>query len=68
MSGLHDPTSLDMHRGYLYIGEGSSIARVQLGNDLHAGPVERIITSLPDGGQQRHAQFSSGQIITSTSR
>ena len=51
VSGLHDPTSLDMHEGYLYIGEGNSIARVQLGNDLHAGPVERIITDLPDGGQ-----------------
>ncbi len=51
VSGLHDPTSLDMHGGYLYIGEGSSIARVQLGNDLHAGPVERIITGLPNGGQ-----------------
>ena len=51
VSGLHDPTSLDMHGGYLYIGEGSSIARVQLGNDLQAGPIERIITGLPDGGQ-----------------
>lgn len=51
VSGLHDPTSLDMHGGYLYIGEGSSIARVQLGNDLQAGPIERIITDLPDGGQ-----------------
>ncbi len=51
VSDLHDPTSLDMHGGYLYIGEGSSIARVQLGNDLKAGPVERMITGLPDGGQ-----------------
>ena len=51
VSDLHDPTSLDMHEGYLYIGEGSSIARVQLSNDLHAGPVERIITGLPEGGQ-----------------
>lgn len=51
VSDLHDPTSLDMHEGYLYIGEGNSIARVQLGNDLHAGPVERVITGLPDGGQ-----------------
>ncbi len=51
VSGLNDPTSLDIYKGYLYIGEGSSIARVQLGSDLHAGPVERIITGLPDGGQ-----------------
>jgi glucose/arabinose dehydrogenase len=51
VNGLHDPTSLDMRGGYLYIGEGNSIARVQLGSDLHAGPVERIITGLPAGGQ-----------------
>ena len=51
VGGLHDPTSLDMHGGYLYIGEGSSIARVQLGHDLQAGPVARIITDLPAGGQ-----------------
>ncbi len=51
VSNLHDPTSLDMHGGYLYIGERTSIARVQLGNDLHAGPVERMITGLPASGQ-----------------
>jgi glucose/arabinose dehydrogenase len=51
VSNLHDPTSLHMHGGYLYIGERTSIARVQLGNDLHAGPVERIITGLPASGQ-----------------
>ncbi|HVU68911.1 MAG TPA: PQQ-dependent sugar dehydrogenase [Ktedonobacteraceae bacterium] len=50
VQGLHDPTSLDMHNGYLYIGENTSIARVKLDADLHAGPVERII-SLPGGGQ-----------------
>lgn len=51
VSGLHDPTSLDMDGGYLYIGEGNGIARVRLGNDLHPGPIERIITNLPEGGQ-----------------
>jgi glucose/arabinose dehydrogenase len=61
VSGLHDPTSLDMHDGYLYIGEGSSIARVQLGSDLHAGPVERIITSLPNGGQHSTRTVLIGQ-------
>ncbi|HZT98921.1 MAG TPA: PQQ-dependent sugar dehydrogenase [Ktedonobacteraceae bacterium] len=50
-SNLHDPTSLVMHNGYLYVGEGSSIARMALGNDLKAGPITRIITDLPDGGQ-----------------
>ncbi len=61
VSDLHDPTSLDMHGGYLYIGEGNSIARVQLGNDLHAGPVERIITGLPDGGQHSTRTVLVGQ-------
>jgi glucose/arabinose dehydrogenase len=51
VSNLLDPTSLDMHGGYLYIGERTGIARVRLGNDLHVGPVERIITGLPASGQ-----------------
>ncbi len=48
---LNSPTSLVMHDGYLYVAEGSSIARMALGNDLQAGPVQRIITDLPLGGQ-----------------
>ncbi len=48
---LDSPTSLVMHDGYLYVGEGSSIARMALGSDLKAGPVQRIITGLPLGGQ-----------------
>jgi glucose/arabinose dehydrogenase len=51
VSNLLDPTSLDMQGGYLYIGERTSIARVRRGNDLHVGPVERIITGLPASGQ-----------------
>ncbi|QBD81781.1 sorbosone dehydrogenase family protein [Ktedonosporobacter rubrisoli] len=50
-SNLNDPTSLVMHDGYLYVGEQTSIARMALGKDLKAGPVERIITDLPAGGQ-----------------
>lgn len=50
VQGLHDPTSLDMHDGYLYIGESASIARVKLDASLHVGALERII-SLPEGGQ-----------------
>ncbi len=48
---LNSPTSLVMHDGYLYVGEGSSIARMALGDDLKAGPITRIITDLPEGGQ-----------------
>src|SRR5215813_1057565 len=47
---LNDPTSLVMHDGYLYVGETSSVARIALGDDLKAGPVERIISHLPTGG------------------
>jgi glucose/arabinose dehydrogenase len=49
--GLNNPTSLDMHAGFLYVGEGSSIARMALGRDLKAGPIQRIISGLPLGGQ-----------------
>lgn len=48
---LHDPTSLVMHDGYLYVGEASSITRMALGDDLKAGPIEHIITDIPAGGQ-----------------
>ena|SRR5437762_5282776 len=50
VNGLNDPTSLVMHGGYLYIGERQSVARVALGDDLKAGPTQRIIDNLPDGG------------------
>ena len=51
VSNLDSPSSLVMHDGYLYVGEGSSIARMALGDDLKAGPITRIITGLPEGGQ-----------------
>jgi glucose/arabinose dehydrogenase len=50
-SNLNSPTSLVMYNGFLYVGEGASIARMALGDDLKAGPVQRIITDLPEGGQ-----------------
>jgi glucose/arabinose dehydrogenase len=50
-SNLNDPTSLVVHEGYLYVGEGASIARMALGDDLKTGPIQRIITDLPQGGQ-----------------
>jgi len=46
-SNLDNPTSLVMQGNYLYVSEASSIARIALGNDLRAGPIERIITDLP---------------------
>jgi len=50
-SNLNSPTSLIMYNGFLYVGEGASIARMALGDDLKVGSVQRIITDLPEGGQ-----------------
>src|SRR5205823_3725733 len=44
---LNNPTSLVLQDGSLYVSEASSIARLAVGNDLRAGPIERIITNLP---------------------
>jgi glucose/arabinose dehydrogenase len=48
---LNSPTSLVMQGGYLYVSEASSIARIALGDDLRAGPIERIVhdLSIPAG-------------------
>ncbi|MBA2286840.1 MAG: PQQ-dependent sugar dehydrogenase [Ktedonobacteraceae bacterium] len=48
---LDSPTSVIMHDGYLYVGEGAAVSRIALGDDLKAGPVQRIITGLPERGQ-----------------
>lgn len=52
LSGLDKPHGMDLHDGWLYIGEGSAIARVRFdaesGKTL--GAVERIVTGLPEGG------------------
>ncbi len=44
---LNNPTSLVLQDGYLYVSEAASIARLAVGNDLRADPIERIITNLP---------------------
>ncbi|MBA2287694.1 MAG: PQQ-dependent sugar dehydrogenase, partial [Ktedonobacteraceae bacterium] len=48
---LDSPTSVVMHAGNLYVGEGAAISRMALGDDLKAGSVQRIITGLPERGQ-----------------
>jgi glucose/arabinose dehydrogenase len=52
ISGLDKPHGLDLHDGWLYIGEGSAVARVRF--DVASGRVtrapERVVTGLPAGG------------------
>jgi glucose/arabinose dehydrogenase len=50
--GLDKPHGLDLHAGWLYVGEGSAVARLRF--DVAAGRVsgspERVVTGLPEGG------------------
>ena len=52
LEGLDRPHGLDLHDGWLYVGEGSAVARVRF--DAAAGRAqgapERVVTGLPDGG------------------
>jgi glucose/arabinose dehydrogenase len=52
LSGLDKPHGMDLHDGWLYVGEGSAIARVRFdaesGETL--GAIERVVTGLPEGG------------------
>jgi len=52
LAGLDKPHGIDLHEGWLYIGEGSAVARVRF--DLESGRTlgepERIVTGLPTGG------------------
>jgi glucose/arabinose dehydrogenase len=52
LDGLDKPHGIDLHEGWLYVGEGSAVARVRF--DVEAGHVvgepERIVSGLPAGG------------------
>jgi glucose/arabinose dehydrogenase len=52
LSGLDKPHGMDLHAGWLYIGEGSAIARVRFDAESGQalGGVERIVVGLPEGG------------------
>jgi glucose/arabinose dehydrogenase len=52
LSGLDKPHGMDLHDGWLYIGEGSAIARVRFDaqSGETVGAVERIVRGLPEGG------------------
>jgi glucose/arabinose dehydrogenase len=52
LSGLDKPHGLDLHDGWLYIGEGSAVARIRfdVASGRTAGALERVVTGLPAGG------------------
>jgi glucose/arabinose dehydrogenase len=52
LSGLDKPHGIDLHDGWLYVGEGSAVARIRFdaASGRTAGELERIVTGLPAGG------------------
>jgi glucose/arabinose dehydrogenase len=52
LEGLDNPHGLDFHDGWLYVAEGSAIARVRWDTEARrtAGSLERVVTGLPEGG------------------
>lgn len=52
LEGLDRPHGLDLRNGWLYIGETGAIARVRFdaASRQTEGPVERIVSDLPAGG------------------
>jgi glucose/arabinose dehydrogenase len=52
LEGLDRPHGLDFHDGWLFVAEGSAIARVRYDTSARRtnGDVERVVTGLPAGG------------------
>ena len=52
LEGLDRPHGLDFHQGWLYVAEASAIRRVRYDTDGRrvAGPLERVVSGLPEGG------------------
>jgi glucose/arabinose dehydrogenase len=52
LDGLDRPHGLDFHEGWLYVAEGSSVSRVRYDTEGRriVGSLERVVSSLPDGG------------------
>jgi glucose/arabinose dehydrogenase len=52
LSGLDKPHGMDLHAGWLYVGEGSAVARVRFDGESGrtSGAVERVVSGLPAGG------------------
>lgn len=52
LEGLDRPHGLDLHAGWLYVGESGAIARVRFDPTERRtkGPIERVVADLPAGG------------------
>jgi len=52
LDGLNRPHGLDLHDGWLYVGETDAIARVGFDPATRtvSGTIERVVTGLPGGG------------------
>lgn len=52
LEGLDRPHGLDLRGEWLYVGEGSAIARIRFdaAGRRTQGAIERVVTGLPDGG------------------
>ena len=52
LEGLDRPHGLDLHDGWLYVGETDAVARIRFDpqSGRTEGALERIVTGLPEGG------------------
>lgn len=52
VEGLNRPHGLDLHEGWLYVGETDAVARIRFdpASGSAQGAVERVVTGLPAGG------------------
>jgi len=52
LENLDRPHGLDLRDGWLYVAEGSAVVRVRFDTDARRveGPLEPVVTGLPDGG------------------
>jgi glucose/arabinose dehydrogenase len=52
LDGLDRPHGMDLHDGWLYVAEGSAIARTRFDPEARSvsGPIEHVVTGLPEGG------------------
>jgi glucose/arabinose dehydrogenase len=52
LEGLDKPHGIDLHDGWLYVGEGSAVARVRFDatSGRVSGELDRVVTGLPAGG------------------
>ena len=52
LTGLNRPHGLDLHEGFLYVGETDAVGRVRFdpATGATSGAFERVVTGLPGGG------------------